>query len=429
MIEHGANFADCRFDHYPLYTSVGHAVISTGGEPYKTLIVGNEWYDETQHKKVYSVSDPEFLKSPRNLGSTTIGDELKLATEAQSKIVAISLKDRAAILLGGFSADDVFWFNESTNRWETNLFYAKNLPAWVEAINAKLGGKKQNLISAHGNAITWELAAEAVKTELLGKHDVPDLLEVNFSGNDLVGHVYGPDSPEVKRITIASDRQLSQFLNFLQSTVPGGLNSVLLVVTSDHGIASKPEMLKAMRIPGERVNPQAIQDTVEKRLTDRYGEGPWVSAFTPPYLYLNPEAMAHYQLDSETAEKAALETLSEIPSVFAAYGRSQIIEGKTPETELAKTIEKSFVPSRSGNVVVVLRPNAIWSKPSSKQDEHQAPYPYDTHVPLILFGANIKPGVYLDPVKPIDIAPTLAYLLKTQFPSASEGKILKEAIR
>jgi len=426
LMEQGANFIDCRFDHYPLYTAPGHAIVVTGGEPYKTLIVGNEWYDENQQKKVYAVSDPKFGLSPRNLGSTTLGDELKLSTEQKSKVVSISLKDRAAILLGGFTADEVFWFD--SNHWVTSDFYGKHIPAWAEKVNDGLGKTKEDLVSPRGNELTWNMAMEAVKNEKLGNHDVPDLLTINFASNDYVGHVYGPDSQEVKRMSIASDRGLSAFLNFLNVSVPGGLKSILLVVTADHGIGSLPEYLNSIRIPSERLDPQMTIKTVEDRLTLRFGEGPWVSSFIPPFMYLNPKTISHYSIEEATVEQEAVDALSEEPSILAAYGRTQIMKGALPRNEVSLSIEKSFVPLRSGELVIVPGANVIWSSPKSKEAVHESLYTYDTHVPLLLYGAGIKPGTYTEPVKPIDIAPTVAYLLKTQFPSACEGKILTEAI-
>lgn len=437
LVEQGAYFADCRYDHYPLYTAPGHAVISTGGEPYKTHIVGNEWYDADQNMDVGAVEDFEFGQSPRHLASTTIGDELKLATHRKSKVIALSLKDRAAILLGGFDADAVLWLDEKSRIWTTSSFYSSHLPAWAENFNQTIRPRfpasyEALTVSPKGNEMTFAMAETAIVGEKLGNHETPDFLAVNFASTDYVGHKYGPFSPEVKKMTIQTDRRLSEFLKFLQCHVPGGLNSILIVATSDHGVAWRPETLQTFKIPATRIDPEETKTLVENALLKRFGastEGPWVEDFIPPYLYFNPKKARLNPNMEPLLEYYSIQALETQPWAQAVYGRAQIQRGQLPHDAIAEAVERSFSPNRSGDLVIVPKAGDFWSGKTSVQTEHLTPYPYDTHVPLIMMGPGIKTGLYTKPVKPKDIAPTLSYLLKTEMPSACEGKILTEALK
>lgn len=424
LISEGANFVNCNFDHYPLYTSPGHAVISTGGEPYKTGIVANQWYDASQKKEIYSVEDPEFGQSPRHLASTTLGDELKLATDRKSKVVAISYKDRAAILLGGFMADDVLWYDSKKHAWTSSPFYFKNPPNWLQTFNSK----NPNL--ADPNALTWQMTKEAVKQESLGTHEAPDLLAVNLANHDYVGHEHGPYSQEIEQVTVQADRQLSDFLNFLNVHVSGGIRSTLIVVTADHGVGPVAEQFRAWRIPAFRISQKQTQQLVEDALTKRFGAGPWVENFLPPFLYLNTDTINDRKQSEADVESEAEKILLKQPWIQAVFTRTRILHGELPANELAGAIARSFVPERSGNLVIVPKINMAWfGEKSNLQATHLTPYSYDTHVPLLLVGPNVHQGTYANQVRPSDIAPTLAYLLSTAFPAASEGKILWEALR
>lgn len=158
LMEKGAYFRNAHHDHFPLYTAPGHSVLLTGAPPYKTGIIGNDWYDRKMGRKTYCVedcnfkligvknqsciaSDPAFKPgvSAKNLHASTVGDQLKLATGAHAKVWGLALKDRAAVLLAGHAPDGVLWFDEDTGGWISSTAYFPNgkLPSWVTEWNAK----------------------------------------------------------------------------------------------------------------------------------------------------------------------------------------------------------------------------------------------------------------------------------------------------
>jgi predicted AlkP superfamily pyrophosphatase or phosphodiesterase len=504
----GSYFVDARYGHYPLFTGPGHAVILTGAYPYKTGIISNDWWDKATQSPVYCVDDPRQKvvgavtgskatpMGPKNLRSTTVGDELKLATNGAARVITISLKDRAAILLGGHTQDMSLWFDDSTGRWISSTAYCKDgrLPAWVEEANAEalpdkalgetwtpsvssealsrailpnlppernpygLGlrfphtiGKERNPTNykaftrtPFANAYVFETAKRAVKAEKLGQRgDTPDLLALNLATNDYIGHAFGPYSPEALDTTVQTDRQLSDFLNFLQATIPGGLREVVFVVTADHGVVPIPEDLRAVGIDAGRVPETSPDDAVQKALTAAFGEAAWVGkdangktvgGYVEPYLYLNEAAIAQALANGKATsraqiEEAAARALAALPGIYACYTRTQIMEGRLPANDIARHIYNGFYPKLSGDVVAVNEQLYIVNESGPYTTTHGTPYAYDTHVPILIAGPGIRPGVWPDPVSPADIAPTLCALLGVELPSGCDGVILKPALR
>lgn len=435
---------------------------------------------------------------PRNLQVSTVGDELKLATAGRAKVVSIALKDRAAILMGGHMQNVCLWFDTAGGRWISSTAYAHEgkLPDWAEAVNHEaipdkmLGQTWKPLLSPEvlaarsfspklpagvnpggiglnfphtvgaekvaanyesftftpaANAYVFETAKRAIAAERLGQRDVSDLLTLNLSTNDYVAHAFGPFSPESVDLAVQTDHLLSDFLNFLEKTIPGGLKEVLFVVTADHGGAPVPEdaeLKDIVPMSEARYSSTQIGATIQKALTARYGEGTWIAtstdgkengAFIENFVYLN-DATIGQALESGKAKSRAeiqrtaadaLEALK-IPGIYAVYTRSQILARELPETEMAVHLANGCNPKLSGDLFII---NSPFHQSTRYATTHGTPFVYDTHVPLILCGFGIRPGVWAENVSPADLAPTLSILLGIAYPSGSDGVLLKSALR
>lgn len=492
--QHGAHFIDARYRHFPLFTGPGHAVIATGGYPYKNGIIGNDWYSKASQSNVYCVQDDSARvvgaapgskarpMSPRNLLSTTIGDELKMATGGAARVVSVSLKDRAAILMGGRLADSAIWFDASTGRWISSDAYCPDnrLPAWVEALNARrvpdsyfgrvwnatIDARQHPLWQAKGksaadyadppagygtqfphringglktpgaafyqaftltpwaNQMVLDAAQSAIQTQKMGADATPDLLTINLASNDYVGHAFGPDSPEVREITLATDRSLSQFFRFIQNNVPGGLKNVIIALTADHGVAPIPQMMSAAGFDAGRIENKALESAAENALDRQFGAQNWVLKYVEPYLYLNDAAIANAHQDAASVQRAAARALESVEGVYAAYSRAQIEAGQLPATDIGARLSKAFYPKRAGDVLLIAQSG--WFSEGSDQhaSTHGSPYLYDTHVPILLFGPGVQIGDYHQSVGPSDLAPTLCDLMGINYPSACDGHAL-----
>ncbi|MGC8667993.1 MAG: alkaline phosphatase family protein [Chthonomonadales bacterium] len=488
LMERGAWFVDAHHDHLPLATGPGHSVLLTGAYPYKSGIVSNDWYDREAKHEVYCVRDDRYPLvgtnggegvSPARLLVTTVGDELKMATGNRAKVFGIALKDRAAVLMAGHLADGVYWFDDKTGGWVTSRYWQRNgtLPSWLVAWNERhipqnAFGKSWNMSvderalrrlwtpnneyagnpsslgthfphringgsSAPGpaanrafattpfaNEYTLQSALRLVQEERLGQHEVPDLLVINLSSNDYIGHAFGPDSAEVLDTSVRTDRYLADFLNGLAVSVPGGLASVDVVVTADHGVAPIAAAAEDAGLPGGRWDPGQAAEAVQSALVKELGPGKWVSGYGEPCLYLNWDLLDAKGVAHERAERIAAAALAHFPGIYAAYTRTDVLAGRLPRTDIARHVTLGFHPARSGDVVIVSLPGYMASSRKTGTT-HGEPYAYDTHVPILIAGFGIKPGVYTERVSTADIAPTLAWLLRVQEPSGCDGHILR----
>lgn len=486
----GALFTAANYDYIPTYTAPGHAAIFTGSIPAQNGIVGNTWFDRATGKVRAVVSDSSAhvvtsegvtshsgAPSPRNLIGTTIGDQMRLATNFQSKVIAVSLKDRAAVLPGGKRPNGAFWFDIESGTFVSSDYYFKELPGWVKQFNTShrpdrfFGAKWERALkedayaraqpknlsvqqSPLGSGFPYTLtggvdkpgpkfysalgltpfaseyladfAKAAIESESLGADQFPDLLSISFSSTDLVGHAYGPDSPEVEDTYIRLDRVLQDFLNFVDQRV--GLANTFVVLTGDHGVSPVPEYLQSKGIEANRISDSAVEKVVNDALAARFGEEKWVQAFVNDQLYLDRSAIMKRQLKAGEVERAAGEAALEAPGIINYFTRTQILEGRMPDGPLSRRVAHGFNRQRSGDVWLITGPFEFVSEGTSATT-HGSPYNYDTHVPLVLFGPGVRPGRYNSDCSPSDIAPTLAVLLGIEPPNNRFGRVLDEGLR
>lgn len=509
MLRDGASWTQANYDHFPTYTAPGHATMMTGAHPSDSGIVGNEWIERGSLKRVTSVTDEtvkilgsgdarETPASPRRLLSSTVGDELKFLTNARSKVIGISAKDRSAILAAGRHANAAYWLS-NTGTMASSTYYFSELPAWVTAFNNtkpadKYFGEKWERLTSTGeyekragpDSTAWEtvtatgdtnafphtitggaktptpsfynhldhspfsndvlvsFAQETIVNEQLGRDDDTDVMIVSFSAHDYVGHRYGPYSQEVMDLTLRMDKQIATLLDFVEARV--GLANALITFTADHGVSPIPEQAAALGLGGGRVNRTEILAAIRAAISDRYnpqGKSPDPSAdyilkynyfgvvtdaFINGNVYFDYEALKRDKVDLDEISRVVAAAALKIPGVARSFTREQLARGATSNTDpIERRVIHGFYPSRSGDVVMIAEPFKYLGDTITAT--HGSPYSYDTHVPVIIIGAGIVPGRYLEPATPADIAPTLSALLRITPPTSVSGRVLLEAIR
>jgi predicted AlkP superfamily pyrophosphatase or phosphodiesterase len=451
LLTKGAVFVNARYDHFPLFTSVGHAAFLTGAYPSIHGIIGNQWYDRESKKVVGSASDNSVTtvgsngktgSSPRNLKVSTLGDEVKMA-DAQAKVFGISVKDYAAILSTGHMANGVYWFDTGTGNFVTSSYYVAELPAWVQEFNAKkpadrykgmdwLGNTMPSsadaklygsiLSSPFGSELIEELAEKAIESEQLGRDSISDLLMLSFSSNDYVGHRYGPDSPQARDMCLKTDKILDKLFRFLDTRI--GLSNVTVVLAADHGVAPLPEVSAERKMPGGRLPFSSIRDAAQQGLTARFGEGKWIESVSEDNgIYLNWDLIKAQKLTKEEVAQETANILYAVPHVFRVYTREQLMNGSSIQDQVGRRLLHSYSPQRGPDLYVLLDPYYI---PIATQATHGTAFGYDTHVPLIFMGPRIKAGEYYSTVVINDVAPTLSAIFGIETPSGAEGRILSE---
>jgi predicted AlkP superfamily pyrophosphatase or phosphodiesterase len=485
LMETGARYLDAHHNHIPTATGPGHATLLTGSEPAIDGIIGNDWFDRTENKPMYCVDDPSVHPvggsgkpmSPRNLKVTTVGDELKMATGGRAKVVGISFKDRAAILMAGHAADTVIWFDGTTGNWVSSSFYAPSghLPAWVTKINEDRlvdNAKGQNwdpllengayaltrrnpgepqssgtrpfshrlgsdgpadpayfaalTSSGQGQEFVFKTVERAIDGEKLGQHDVPDLFVLNLATNDYIGHRYGPNSPEVMDISVRTDRLLSELFNSLNRSI--GIDNVAIVVTADHGILPVPEESGGVYRTGSARVPSSPAVHVEQALSKQFGSGRWLlgGGLYEQNLYLDHSTIREKGLKIEDVEHAAANAAMDADGVFAAFTRTQILSNGLPQWDWTKLVLNGYHPRLGGDVLILEATGVLFG--SGTGTNHGSAWAYDSHVPLLLRGPGIGKGVFGRRVHTADIASTLCHILGIEYPTGNVGEPLFEAI-
>lgn len=486
LLEHGANFTACRYQQATTHSANGHSIIATGAYPWATGVVANDWFDRRKRQPVTAVADDTFQlvgangpgAGTKSMLGTTIGDQMKLASNGRCKVITVALKDRAALPLAGRLANAAYWWDMRTGAFVTSSQYGRELPGWVKTFNDqhyadRYFGKPwqrflpenqytastrddyswERPIPADGrqfphvitggaagpgeqfysvfamtpwaNQMVADFAREAVERENLGQRADPDFLAVSFSAGDYLGHAFGPYSQEVEDLVLRLDQTLASLFQYLDQKV--GLDKCLIVLTSDHGIMPIPEFLKERGLDAGRIDPKVFASLLDSALDSRLGADDWIQSFEPPNLYLNLDAIDRQKYRQPDVEALAAKLARSVPGVGDVYTAVQFFLNQLPSGPLAEAVKKNYYWGRSGELVVLTKPNYIFiSEPNGTT--HGSPYGYDTHVPLILYGASIIGGCYGADASPADIAPTIAAVLGIGVPSLCQGRVLDEAI-
>jgi arylsulfatase A-like enzyme len=278
--------------------------------------------------------------------------------------------------------------------------------------------------TAFGSKLMEQMAEAAIKGEDLGKDEDTDLLLLSFSSNDYVGHSYGPDSSQVREMSIATDQCLGALFKYLDARI--GMSNVLIVFAADHGVDPMPEANAARKMPGGRIAFSTIRNAIQKALQEKYGEGNWVMAAPEEAIYLNWDLIQSKKLHEQEVANEAARVARMLPDIFRVYTRDQLLNGMNTADPIGRRIANSYSSSRGADLYVI--PNPYYIFVEGKMTTHGSPFVYDTHVPLIFMGPGIKPGRYDGNVAIIDIAPTLATMLGVEIPSGAEGRILSEML-
>lgn len=432
LMENSAYYPYAEYDVLQCITCPGHAAILSGSRPYMNGIASNYWYDTKNNKKIYCADDEEFGMSPRRLRSTTVGDEIK-NSDLPSKVISVSLKDRAAIMLGGHRSDASVWMNDKELLWATSTYYNKGiLPAWAQAENKKLAAIKRTLEmqdTEWGVSVNVDLGLAALKAENLGHNKGTDLLAISLSTHDLHGHDVGPNAESMHQLTLAEDKQISRLLRAIYSHM-GSFDDVVIAFTADHGVSPTTEYAKSHKFESARIDDKQIHKAVTAALNSKFGMNKenWIIHSRDFHYYLNSEFVkAGGKVSAEVAENIARDVMMKHPGVLKVFTKHDYIKGNFPPAELGEKIRRSYIPEQSGDLVLIPRPFHVPEK--GAKTTHLTGYSYDRTVPVMIFSpTRVKPGVYVD-AKVIDIAPTLSFLTSVLPPSMNEGRVLKEILR
>jgi predicted AlkP superfamily pyrophosphatase or phosphodiesterase len=488
IMSNGTNCRNTNYNYVPTYTGPGHATIYTGTTPDNHGIVGNEWYVRESKEIMNCVTDNSYKsigtssnegnRSPKTLKTYTITDQLKL-TYPTAKVISLSIKDRSAILPGGHLSDGSYWFDYSSGKMITSSFFKKDFPTWVTNFNATefpqkslqrtwntmypielytesgpdnspyevlLSTKKEATfpydfaelnrdkkdfslftISPFANTYLTNFAIEAISHEKMGMDNQSDFLCVSYSTPDIAGHAFGPYSVEIEDIYLRLDQDIAKLLNFLEDKF--GKNGFTLFLTADHAVVPVPQFLMDKNMPGGYVFMEEKMSQLRKSVNEKF-EFDVIETEENQNIYLN-----HQLIDSMRLPKKAIESFianeirkwKGVKEVFIVDD----LKNKS-DRDWSGMVARGYRFDRSGDVIFILEPGFLpknTDKPSAhKGTSHGSAFNYDTHVPLIWYGAGIKKQEIFRPIEIIDIAPTLVHMLNLQRTGAMTGNPILEIL-
>lgn len=488
MRTEGFSFTEAHHDHGVTVTAAGHAALSTGCTPGQNGIVGNDWFDRTSGKQMYCTGDDSVRvvdpvpggamgnQSPRNLRRPALGDWLK-ATSPGSKVFAIAGKDRSAVLMAGKKPDGAFWYSDKTGHFVTSTFYAAATPKWLDAFNAgshhanalKTGWvpslepedylissedsfasegdcikttfphafdtdmpngpraiHKEVMYTPFGDEMTMDAAQQLILAEKLGTDRATDILWIGLSSADLVGHAYGPLSQETQDYFVRIDRRIGDFLGFLDERI--GRSQYVVALTSDHGVMPLPEDLARRGYPSSRVLTKdfdsALSAATESAREELGLTKPLYRTSDYAGVYLDMTEASSRGLNSTDVRKRVADKLRSVAFLSDAMTWDELSAAPGPgERQYLNMYRRSFSADRSPDVMI--RPKEyVLMNWRGCGTSHGTPYRFDTHVPMLYFGAGIPAGRRNERVRTIDLAPTLARIIGITPPSDIDGKAL-----
>lgn len=490
LINEGTYFRNASFEYMLTQSAPGHATIATGAEPSFHGITSDNWYVPLKNELINSTKDMSVnpvggsyesgLHSPINLHASTFSDELSMASKKKSKIFGVGMTEKSAILTAGHSANAAYWFDNTTGTWMSSTYYISNLPGWVNDYNAMSyaetylnsswslfsqpsnysdclpdsniyetgfnglnyfpydlkkirpkwgsGSKKDySLIreTPYANTLTTNFALKLIESEQLGQDDNTDFLSICYSATDNIGHRFGPSSVEMGDAILRLDEEVRHLLDFLNEKL--GKRNILIYFTSSHGISEIPKVLESNRIPAGYFSQNQALQLLRTYLNAVYGEGDWVKGYSERQIFLNRTLIEDARLSLDDVQKRVARFLVQFSGVAAAYPYSAFEANDYSNGNLRRIIN-NFNPQRSGDVIVTLNPGWV-EKEGDYVTNHNSPYEYDSHVPLVWYGWTVNRATVARKVNMTDIAATLSSLCRIPFPNACTGEPMIELFR
>lgn len=490
FLSEGVSCENTMITHLPAYTGVGHATIYTGTTPAVHGIAANDFTIQKTGEAVYCVDDGTVepigstsaagRMSPRNLLASTVTDELRIGTQFRSKVISVSLKDRAAILPAGHAANGAYWFDSSTGRFISSSWYVEKLPGWLEDFNkqdrprALMQGKWETLYAPEtytastpddtpyetpffrgerpvlpvdmerlfkekgydivkslpaGNTLTLELARAAIAGEQLGQRGATDFLAVSCSSTDYVGHQFGPDAVETEDTYLRLDRDLAAFFAYLDQTVGKGQYTVFL--TADHAGTNNLSFQQDHKLPVGGFSPARAGKMLRDSLQARYGRTDLIRGISNYQVVLNYDALRAGKINKERLKRQLIGWLADYPHVAYVVDQTRTADASIPEVVREK-IRNGYYPKRSGEIQIIVEPGCFDTNEEGtyKGTSHGTWNPQDSHIPLLFMGWGIEPlGRLFREVHMTDIAPTIATLLRIQMPNGCIGQAIPEVLK
>lgn len=489
LLDEGFSCENTYINYVPTYTAIGHSSIYTGSVPAIHGIAGNDFIIQSSGESMYCTQDDAVegvgvkgkvgMQSPKNLLTSTITDQLKLATNFKSKVIGIAMKDRGGILPAGHFADAAYWFDGQSGTWISSTFYMKELPKWVSDFNAAKPTEKYlnqtwntlypietytlstadntvyegkfkgeaapvfprdlnklkvenglDLIKGtpFGNTLTLDLAKAAIENENLGKNPegVTDFLAVSLSSTDYIGHQFGIDAIEIEDTYLRLDADLASLISYLDEHI--GKDAYTLFLSADHGAAHNPRYFKDKKGNAGYFDTKKHKAEINMMLELKFGEKELVNSLMNYQVHLNNALIANEKLDESDIREAIVAYMKKMDGVAFVTDMDKTAVASIP-ARIKERIINGYHIKRSGVIQYILEPQWFSGTENGTGTTHGTWGSYDAHIPLVFMGWGVNKGKSNRETHMVDIAPTLAAILKIEEPNGNIGVPIEEVIK
>ena len=441
LIDGGYSCNNCLINYVPTVTAIGHASVYTGTSPAFHGICGNNFFIDG--RKTYCTADSTVktvgaegnrgMHSPRNMLSTTIGDQLRLHTDFRSRVVGVSYKDRAAILPAGHSANAAYWLDTKNLCFVSSTYYMQELPDYAKAVNAAIAKNKEAQKAGERigytplcGTLTTDMAIAAMRGENLGRGEATDMLCVSYSQTDVIGHEWGTRGGHTDEAYMELDKDLARLLRALDEQV--GEGNYLLFLTADHGASHNWNFMREHKMPAGPLYVGDLKDAIEEHIKKTVRSTKAVVLGITDYrVFLDHKSISEQSLGLQTVKDAVADYLRATDGIVTVVDFERARTSSVPQMLLDRIL-MGYHPHRSGDLVFIPEPQYYywWKEATPTPNTHGEWNPYDAHIPLLFFGWNIAHGATSREVHIIDIAPTVCQLLHIQQPNACTGEAIAE---
>lgn len=458
LMREGKVFRQAEFPFRGADRASAIAAIYTGSTPSINGIIAENWLDVNTLRSVSCVDDSNFMgnytdesTSPSRLLTSTIADELKIATRNRALVYAIAPFREAAVFGAGHAGNGAFWLNENTGKWCSTTYYSDFpwwmsqyndrespdyrikdmvwtptypvssytfLPEWrTEPFKYKLDNERINkyrrlITTPFINEEVNRLTEELMDKSLVGRDEVPDLLSLTYYAGNYNHRSTQECAMEMQDTYARLDRSIAGLLDLIDRKI--GLHNVLFCVTSTGYADPEAADLGIYRIPGGEFHLNRCAALLNMYLIATYGEGQYVEAYYNQQIYLNHKLIENKQLNLAEIQEKAAEFLVQFSGVNEVYSAHRLLLGAwTPQIE---RIRNGFHRKRSGDLLIEVLPG--WTIVQENNTDYRVVRTAHTPAPLVLMGNGMKAETIRIPVSISRIAPTLAGVMRIRAPNA-----------
>ena len=464
LFKEGRVYSYAQYPNANLNRASSIATLATGAVPYDNGIIDRQWFNRSTLRPVYCVADDTVAGietterlSPKNLGVSTIGDELKAATEGKALVYAFAPFSDAAILSAGHAADGAFWINPQNGKWASTTYYTNELPAWVKmANNSSLstmlpsttwtpctelsgnfcyflsGGVKEPfahkfkgdkayssfITSALVNEYVCSLAKQCIKYTTVGLDDVPDYLALTFYAGGYENKPLTECAMEVQDAYVRLDKTIADLIRETDEKI--GKGNTIFVISSTGTTDEENSDLSKYRIPSGKFYINRTANLLNMMLMAVYGEGNYVEATFDNQIYLNHKTITDKQLNLNEVLERCQELLLLSEGVKDAYSSQRLLLGAW--TPGINKIRNSYNPRLSGDILVQVAPG--WRLINETQNQNRLIRESYINFPVFIYGPNVKSEKIETPITTDCIAATLASIMRIRAPNACHSPAL-----